>query len=185
MSFKIYMRLLYLLVLAATLSGCYEAEPEAYDRQQWLPSWSDADGDCLSTRQELLVQFSLAPVTFTNVKGCTVQSGLWLDPYTGNFYTLASDLDVEHIVPLSWAHEHGGANWTVKLKRQFAEDPENLWLVDDGRNQSKGDKGPDEWMPPYEPVQAIYLQQFMAILEKYGLKFSQGESAQKLTMLDE
>ncbi|WP_020411235.1 MULTISPECIES: hypothetical protein [Microbulbifer] len=39
-----------------------------------------------------------------------VDTGLWLDPYTGNFYTLASDLDVEHIVPLSWAHEHGGAN---------------------------------------------------------------------------
>ncbi|WP_444928222.1 HNH endonuclease family protein [Microbulbifer sp. TRSA002] len=108
-----------------------------------------------------------------------------MDPYTGQFFNLASDLDVEHIVPLSWAHGHGGANWTVELKRQFAEDPENLWLVDDGRNQSKGDKSPDEWMPPYEPVQAIYVQRFMAIVEKYGLAFLEQESAQILALLDE
>ncbi|MCO1337052.1 DUF1524 domain-containing protein [Microbulbifer sp. OS29] len=124
-------------------------------------------------------------MTFTNAKRCTVDTGLWLDPYTGNFYFLASDLDVEHIVSLSWAHGHRGANWSVELKRQFAEDHENLWLVDDGRNQSKGDRGPDEWMPPYEPVQAIYAQRFMAIVEKYGLKFSQEESVQVLALLEE
>ncbi|WP_444946564.1 DUF1524 domain-containing protein [Microbulbifer sp. VTAC004] len=98
---------------------------------------------------------------------------------------MAPDLDVEHIVSLSWAHEHGGASWTVKLKRQFAEDPENLWLVDDGRNQSKGDKGQDEWLPPYEPVQAIYVQRFTAIVEKYGLKFSEQELARILALLNE
>ncbi|MFA0813953.1 hypothetical protein [Microbulbifer epialgicus] len=57
-----------------------------------------------------------------------------------------------------------------ELKREFAEDPENLWLVDDGRNQSKDDKGPDEWMPPYKPVQT-------AIVGKYGPEFSPEESA--------
>ncbi|WP_226649028.1 hypothetical protein [Microbulbifer variabilis] len=41
---KTYMRLLFLLVFTALLSGCYEAEPEAYDRQQWLLRWSDANG---------------------------------------------------------------------------------------------------------------------------------------------
>ncbi|MCO1336506.1 HNH endonuclease family protein [Microbulbifer sp. OS29] len=180
------MRLLLPVLLSAALAGCLEVEAKegrGYDRHEWLPKWSDSDGDCQSTRHELLVQFSLAPVRFTNAKHCTVDTGLWLDPYTGNFYSLASDLDVEHIVPLSWAHEHGGANWTVELKQQFAEDPENLWLVDDGRNQSKGDKGPDEWMPPYEPVQAIYVQRFMAIVEKYGLKFSAEESTQILALL--
>ncbi|WP_444916259.1 hypothetical protein ACJJIX_19850 [Microbulbifer sp. VAAC004] len=35
-----------LLAVAAALIGCYEAELQAYDRQQWLPRWSDADGDC-------------------------------------------------------------------------------------------------------------------------------------------
>ncbi|WP_020413308.1 hypothetical protein [Microbulbifer variabilis] len=88
-------------------------------------------------------------------------------------------------MPLSWVYEYDGHNWTVKLKRKFAENPENLWLVDDGRNQSKGDKGPDEWMLPYEPVQAIFVQRFMAIVEKYGLKLSREESTQILTFLEE
>ncbi|WP_299945982.1 HNH endonuclease [uncultured Microbulbifer sp.] len=70
-------------------------------------------------------------------------------------------------------------------QRQFAEDPENLWLVDDGRNQSKGDKGLDKWMPPYEPVQAIYVKRFMAIVEKYGLRFSEQESTQILARVKE
>ncbi|WP_264190738.1 hypothetical protein [Microbulbifer variabilis] len=40
-------------------------------------------------------------------------------------------------------------------------------------------------MPLYEPVQAIYVQRFMSIVEKYGLKFSQEESAQILALLGE
>lgn len=146
-----------------------------YKRSEWLPRWSDFDGDCQNTRHELLIRYSLAPVTFSGADQCKVVSGLWLDPYTGNFYTKASDLDVEHIVPLKWAHEHGGANWSRALKRRFAEDPDNLWLVDDGHNQRKGDRGPDEWMPPYEPAARIYVQRFMAIVQKYGLQLTLAE----------
>ncbi|WP_234994871.1 GmrSD restriction endonuclease domain-containing protein [Microbulbifer donghaiensis] len=148
----------------------------SYDRAEWLPRWSDFDRDCQDTRHELLVRYSLAPVTFTRADGCKVSTGLWLDPYTGNFYFKASDLDVEHIVPLKWAHDHGGAHWSRERKRRFAEDPDNLWLVDDGRNQSKGDKGPDEWMPPYAPVGRIYVQRFMAIVQKYELQLTLAES---------
>lgn len=148
-----------------------------YDRSEWLPRWSDFDSDCQDTRHELLIRYSLSPVTFTRADNCRVATGLWLDPYTGNFYSKASDLDVEHIVPLKWAHDHGGAHWDRALKRRFAEDPDNLWLVDDGRNQSKGDRGPDEWMPPYAPVAAIYVQRFMAILQKYGLRPTLAESS--------
>lgn len=64
-------------------------------------------------------------------------TGLWLDPYKGNFYTKGSDLDVEYIVPLEWAYEHGSANWSRELKRCFAEGPDKLWLVDDGHNQKE------------------------------------------------
>ncbi|MDP5208849.1 hypothetical protein Q5Y71_03745, partial [Microbulbifer sp. 2205BS26-8] len=100
---EIAMRLIIPILLSMLLVGCLEVEAETqdYDRHEWLPRWSDSDGDCQSTRHELLIQFSLAPVTFTNAKSCTVNTGLWLDPYTGQFFTLASDLDIEHIVPLS------------------------------------------------------------------------------------
>ncbi|WHI47907.1 HNH endonuclease family protein [Microbulbifer sp. VAAF005] len=164
------MRLKSLLIVSMlTLSGCYEVTPQSYDRSEWLPRWSDVDGDCQNTRQELLIRLSLAPVAFSNEKSCTVVSGLWMDPYTGRFFEKASDLDVEHIVPLSWAHKYGGASWSREQRRAFAEDPANLWLVDDGHNRSKGDKGPDQWLPPYKPAQAIYIRQFEVVARKYRL----------------
>ncbi|WKD51354.1 GmrSD restriction endonuclease domain-containing protein [Microbulbifer spongiae] len=160
-----------LVVLSFFLFG-FSTAAIPYKRTEWLPRWSDFDNDCQDTRHELLIRFSLSPVRFTHNNGCKVDAGLWLDPYTGNFYNKASDLDVEHIVPLKWAHDHGGAEWSRERKRQFAEDMENLWLVDDGHNQSKGHKGPDQWMPPYAPVGKIYVRRFMAIVKKYDLRLS-------------
>ncbi|WHI44623.1 DUF1524 domain-containing protein [Microbulbifer sp. VAAF005] len=181
------MRLILSAILLTVLTDCLEVkanDSRGYNLREWLPRWSDSDGDCQSTRHELLIRYSLAPVTFTNESGCIVETGLWLDPYTGQFFRLASDLDVEHIVPLSWAHKHGGSEWTVELKRKFSEDPENLWLVDDGRNQSKGDKGPNRWLPPYEPVQSIYIQRFLAIVKKYDLQINKAEYDQILAQLE-
>ncbi|WP_444894306.1 DUF1524 domain-containing protein [Microbulbifer sp. EKSA008] len=164
-----------LFSIAVVFSFSFSAFAASYDRAEWLPKWSDSDRDCQDTRHELLIRYSLSPVTYTRSNHCKVDTGLWLDPYTGGFFVKASDLDVEHIVPLKWAHDHGGADWTRKRKQRFAEDIENLWLVDDGRNQSKGHKGPDKWMPPYGPVKQVYLKRFMAIVDKYDLQLSAGE----------
>lgn len=142
-----------------------------YDRHEWLPRWSDFDRDCQNTRHELLIRYSMAPVTFTNERKCTVKTGLWLDPYSGQFYTLASDLDIEHVVALKWAHDHGGADWPLSKKRQFAEDPENLWVVQDRLNQQKSAQGPHEWLPPYAPARNVYLHRYGEIMKKYGLSF--------------
>ncbi|WP_444890058.1 GmrSD restriction endonuclease domain-containing protein [Microbulbifer sp. DLAB2-AA] len=75
----------------------------------------------LWVQQEPLIYLSLTPVAFNNEKACTVVSGFWMDPYTGQFSKNASDLDVEHIVPLSWAHKQGGANWTREQRRALAD----------------------------------------------------------------
>ncbi len=179
--FKLSLGSIFAVLFAILSSACHAQD---YERREWLPRWSDADRDCQDTRHELLIRYSLAPVVFTTRDNCKVAFGLWLDPYTGEFFEKASDLDVEHIVPLKWAHDHGAANWSREKKRLFAEDPENLWLVDDGRNQSKGHRGPDQWMPPYGPVRQYYLRRFMAIAEKYGLQTSESESQIFLAMLD-
>ena len=175
-------RILLTGVLLGLISSAGYAQD--YERREWLPRWSDTDRDCQDTRHELLIRYSLAPVTYTRPDGCKVASGLWLDPYTGNFFEKASDLDVEHIVPLKWAHDHGAAGWSREKKRMFAEDPDNLWLVDDGRNQSKGHRGPDQWMPPYGPVRRHYIQRFMAVMEKYGLEYTAEEQQIFLALLE-
>ncbi|WP_445357362.1 hypothetical protein ACJJIC_15580 [Microbulbifer sp. ANSA002] len=58
------MRLLLPILPSTALAGCLEVEAKGernYDRHEWLPKWSDSDGDCQSTRHELLVQNSATP----------------------------------------------------------------------------------------------------------------------------
>ena len=40
-------------------------------------------------------------------KRCTVSRGRWLAPYTGKFFFEASDVDIDHLVPLKWAWDQG------------------------------------------------------------------------------
>lgn len=149
--------------------------PSSYRREDWT-HWSDFDRDCLDTRQEVLLAYSFErPILSRN--GCSVLSGAWLCPYGGKKYTLPSDLDVDHVIPLQWAHVHGGAKWTAQEKELFANDTDNLLLVDDGLNQSKGAKGPDKWMPPNLHFRCTYLATWQSLLEKYGdLKMTTAEA---------
>jgi len=147
------------------------ASPEVslrYQRQDW-PHWIDEDGDCQNTRQELLILSSQKPVTFTNERGCTVASGQWLDPYTGNTYTLASDVDIDHVVPLAYASAAGGAGWTRDERQRFANDPRNLLVVDDAANQRKGAAGPSDFLPA-ESFRGDYLRIWREVVSLYGLQ---------------
>lgn len=137
----------------------------SYSRDDW-PHWSDFDNDCLNTRHELLQSSSSAPVKLSR-SGCTIVSGKWFDPYTGKIFTQSSDLDVDHIVPLYYAHLNGGANWSRAKKEAFANDETNLLLVDDSENQSKSAKGPSEYLPPNQSFRCDYLNRWVIILAKY------------------
>jgi hypothetical protein len=142
-----------------------------YNRKSW-PHWTDEDNDCQNTRAEILIRDSLGQVKFKRNKGCSVSWGRWIGPYTGEEFTKASDLDIDHIVPLSHAHKTGASNWTRKEKRRFANDPENLLAVDDSTNQAKGDKGPARWKPPLKSYWCEYANRWKRIKIKYGLNSS-------------
>jgi hypothetical protein len=137
-----------------------------YDRDDW-EHWIDADGDCQDTRAEILIRDSLEPVSFKSGGQCVVSSGLWELPYTGGTVTKPRQLDIDHIVPLKWAHGHGGDRWTLNQKREFANDPENLLATQSSVNRRKGAKGPDQWLPAINPCE--YATRWKLILEKYGL----------------
>ena len=145
-----------------------------YQRDDW-PHWSDEDGDCQNTRQELLILSSLAPVTFTSERGCTVASGQWLDPYTGNTYTQASDVDIDHVVPLAYAHAAGGSAWSREQRQRFANDPRNLLVVDDAENQRKGAAGPSDYLPS-QNFQPDYLRIWRDVVTLYGLQLLPADS---------
>lgn len=151
----------------------YSHQP--YDRKQY-PHWQDTDKDCQNTRHELLIAQSLVPVKFKRNKGCTVTHGKWFDPYTNRTWTKASDVDIDHVVPLFHAHTHNAAQWDRKRKGQFANDPENLLIVEDNANQSKSAQAPHEWMPDNTNYHCEYLKKWVYVKTKYNLRMSKDES---------
>ena len=181
--------LILLVSISAAISGCavekrvapvqqetiaVPAQISPYNRKDW-PHWIDADGDCQNTRQEMLIATSRVPVKFKNAWQCTVVSGEWFGMYTGKTFTKASDVDIDHIVPLAHAHRHGADKWTRDQRRVFANDFENLLVVDDAVNQSKGDQAPHEWLPPRKDYWCEYGRRWQRIKEKYRLWFDELE----------
>ncbi|WP_444938710.1 hypothetical protein [Microbulbifer sp. JMSA002] len=94
------------MVLIFVIVGCNEGTLQSSSDLAG-PIEGEASEDCESNRYKLLVRLSLAPVTLGGEDGCKVVSGLWMDPYSGKFIQQASDLDVESVVPESWALRHG------------------------------------------------------------------------------
>lgn len=136
-----------------------------YNRKHWK-HWSDVDHDCMNTRHEILQAQADGPIKLSP-DGCYISTGTWLDPFSGEILHRASELDVDHIVPLKWASDHGGSRWTLAKKERFANDPINLLAVDDGLNQSKGAKGPSKWMPPNHKFRCEYIALWSSVLTAY------------------
>lgn len=145
----------------------------SFDRDNWR--WLDNDSDCQYTRAEILISRALEPIIL-NENNCTVYSGLWFDQYSGGFETLASELDIDHIVPIKWAYDNGAKNWTKLQKLAFANDPDNLLIVSDNLNQSKGKKSPAFWVPPNVDFHCGYLTKFINVTNKYQLKIPEDEA---------
>lgn len=171
-----------------------------YSRSEWK-HWANMDGkSCWNTREEVLNR-DAKPETIIYVdkqmnvtddydKACAIgkpveidgktridteNSGEWVDPYSGRKITSSSDIDIDHIVPLSYAAKHGGQEWDKDLKEQFANDLENLLATSAKENRSKGDKGPSEYMPSYKAYHCQYSKAFIYISDKYSLSITKDD----------
>ena len=157
----------------------------AYDRGEWR-HWTDEDGDCQDTRQEVLVAESLNPVTFEDMRQCRVASGLWSGPYTAESFDSPRSLDVDHMVPLGNAHQSGGWAWSPEMKRQYANDLSydgHLIAVKASANRSKGSKSPADWKPPDHSYWCLYAIDWITIKNAWQLTATQPEAEALGTML--
>jgi hypothetical protein len=113
-----------------------------------------------------------------NVSGCTVITGRWLDPWTLQVFTVASDVDIDHTVALANAHRSGGWAWSTTTRTNFANDLGNLDALrpmDDGTNSSKSDKGPEQWKPPAASAWCNYATDWANIKIRWTLTVTQLE----------
>lgn len=118
-----------------------------FDRSEWNV-WRNYKG-CINVREKVLIDHSLVPVKMSK-DGCSIVSGKWIPIFENKIYTNPKEIDIDHTVPLSWAWKHGANEWSKVRKQNYANNYEGLYYLlplSAFANRSKGDKGPDEWLP--------------------------------------
>ncbi|MFF7734834.1 MULTISPECIES: DUF1524 domain-containing protein [unclassified Streptomyces] len=145
-----------------------------YDRDLF-PHWITQSGAC-NTREVVLERDG------TDVEqnsSCAATSGSWYSVYDGATWTAASDLDIDHLVPLAEAWDSGAGSWTTSRRQSFANDltRPQLIAVTDNVNQSKGDQDPATWMPSRTAYRCTYVRAWVQVKYYYGLSVDSAEKS--------
>ncbi|WP_121747469.1 HNH endonuclease family protein [Streptomyces sp. E2N166] len=149
-----------------------------YDRDEFGYAWMDsADGVPLArngcdTRNDLL-QRDGQDLRFRSGSDCVVVAMTLDDPYTGTTIEWrkreASEVQIDHVVPLSYSWQMGSSRWAESKREQLANDPLNLLPVQGRANSAKSDSGPASWLPPAKSVRCAYAVRFAQVAVKYEL----------------
>lgn len=158
-----------------------------YDREgQFGADWLDTNDNGCSTRNDILAR----DLQYTDIDsdGCTVLTGLLIDPYTGDSIdftrgqSTSMAVQIDHVVPLSLAARHGALDWTEEDRIEFANDPINLLAVDGATNEAKSDLAVGEWLPPNEAFHCEFVSIYVNVVDTYGLSMpaSDAEAAEQV-----
>ncbi|TFK42303.1 hypothetical protein BDQ12DRAFT_269027 [Crucibulum laeve] len=149
-----------------------DSNSPAYSRDLFK-TWDIISGTC-DTRETVLKRDGTNVVTSS---ACAATSGNWVSPYDNVATTLASDLDIDHLVPLKEAWLSGARNWTPAQRESFANDltRPQLVAVTDNLNESKGDKDPANWMPPLASYKCTYVRAWITVKHFYSLTIDTAE----------
>lgn len=150
-----------------------------YSRDRF-PHWISQGGGC-DTRDVVLKRDGVGVQS-----ACTVQRGTWRSPYDGATWTAASDVDIDHIVPLAAAWRSGAASWTDSRRQSFANqlNGPQLIAVTDNVNQAKGDQTPDQWRPPLTSYWCTYARMWTRTKYTWALSVTTAEKAALTDMLN-
>jgi hypothetical protein len=132
------------------------------------PYWLSPEGSCKNARTIVLESTSKVPVTYTNPRQCEVREGLWVDEYTGEEFTRAGALEIDHIIHPMYANATNGYQWDYSKRAQFANDPFNLIPVGRDIARKKGKRGIGSWRPRDEYL-CEYARNWQQVAEKYDL----------------
>ncbi|MFD3697517.1 HNH endonuclease family protein [Streptomyces sp. NPDC058646] len=156
----------------ATVTPKAEGSTSGYSRDLF-PHWSTVSGSC-NTRETVLKRDG---VNVVQDSACAAVSGSWYSPYDGATWTAASDIDIDHMVPLAEAWRSGANSWTTSKRQQFANDLSRpqLIAVTDNVNQAKGDLDPGKWLPSRTAYRCTYARMWVDVKQHWGLSMDSGE----------
>lgn len=155
---------------------------EKYSRLKQFGAWINDPNDdtCYNTRAKVLLRDSEKTPEFSEKNKCRVIKGEWVDPYTGTVEVESTTVQIDHMVPLKNAYIHGAWRWSYKARCLYANFLGNnihLVSVDAHENMSKGDGGPESYMPPRQEFRCEYLKRWLTIKMIWNLYLGADEAA--------
>ncbi|MEU8505096.1 HNH endonuclease family protein [Streptomyces brevispora] len=158
-----------------------EGSSTGYSRDKF-PHWITQSGTC-NTREVVLKRDG---TNVTQDSSCAAVSGTWYSEYDGATWTAASDLDIDHMVPLAEAWRSGASSWTTAQRQAYANDltRPQLIAVTDNVNQSKGDKDPAKWLPSRTAYQCTYVRAWVHVKHYYNLTVDAAEKSALQSVLN-
>ncbi|MFG1888115.1 HNH endonuclease family protein [Micromonospora sp. NPDC049051] len=158
-----------------------EGSMTGYSRDKF-PHWITISGPC-NTREQVLKRDGTSVVVDSS---CAAVSGRWYSPYDGATWSAASDVDIDHVVPLAEAWRSGASGWTTSRRQSFANDltGPQLIAVTDNVNQAKGDQDPSTWQPPQSTYRCTYSKMWITVKYSWGLALQSSEKSALQSMLN-
>lgn len=171
----------YSLLNWRTIARHGSLEITNYSRILNFGTWINDPNDetCYNTRALVLLRDSDKAVVFKENNHCSVDSGHWNDPYTGEVFTETKDIQIDHVVPLKNAYMSGAYRWDFKTRCHYANYlglDYHLLSVNGSQNMKKGDRAPDKYMPPNSAYTCTYLKNWLSIKFLWGLKMTESEA---------
>lgn len=152
-----------------------------YTHRRFLPRWAHHRGKC-DTRETVLARDGRRVRKNT---ACHPVKGRWYSPYDGKWLKSERHVDVDHVVPLSYAWRSGASRWSQARRRAFANDltrPE-LIVVSHSANIAKGGQGPQSWRPARRAYWCRYATSWIIVKHHYRLFVTRKEKKALLNML--
>lgn len=142
--------------------------PVAYDRAQF-PHWIEITAGC-DTRCAVLDR-QRSP-------------GGWLSAYDGYVATSATELEVDHVVPLAEAWVSGAAAWDLARRQAFANDlaGQELLAISSWTNRDKSASDPATWRPPNPAWWCRYAMAWTSVKVRWSLTADPAEVEALLAM---
>ncbi|MER7410917.1 HNH endonuclease family protein [Streptomyces cacaoi] len=154
---------------------------DGYSREKF-PHWS-SQGERCDTREKVLQR---AGRDVKQNDECRAVSGRWTSVYDDKTFTDASDLDIDHMVPLANAWRSGAREWDQERREGFANDltRPQLLAVSATTNRTKGDQGPEDWQPPAKGYRCTYARAWTGVKSHYRLSVTSAEKTTLARMLE-
>lgn len=141
-----------------------EASTKEYIRDEWESSNANQFYDPIRGITVGLKNYKLYLDTNVDITGPDFS---YTCPYNGETIYDYTAIEWDHIIPIHYVFEHGGADWTREEKVAYCYDFEVGVNVNKHDNRVKSDKGPSEWLP--EINQKWYCEQWLTIADKYNI----------------